>query len=67
MVIIDLTAACVAAPRAREEPARPGPCVPACGAVPALAGASPELVTELDRADTQVTVLIAGSLPVPAA
>jgi hypothetical protein len=67
MVIVDLAAACVTAPRTLARKLRaPALAFEQTGRCLLLVGAPPELVTELDRADVRGTVFAAGSLPLPA-
>jgi 1,2-phenylacetyl-CoA epoxidase catalytic subunit len=67
MVIVDLAAACVTAPRTLARKLRaPALAFEQTGRCLLLVGAAPELVTELDRADVRGTVFAAGSLPLPA-
>jgi hypothetical protein len=65
MVVIDLTATDVAAPRARREPAGPALELARAGRL-LLVGAPPGLVAELDRSAVPVATLAAGSPLLPA-
>jgi len=65
MVVIDLTAIDVAAPRARREHAGPALELARAGRL-LLVGAPPGLVAELDRSAVSVATLAAGSPLLPA-